>query len=316
MLQDNMQNSAALKDALVRFELVELATRDSDGSKVEFVRVQGKWIPRWLAERWAGAMDATKRAVGEALPSEAARDNFGRTFQGLAAVDLALDAWLWQSAHPDHDPRSMPTMLGDFYGPLIVLGYLIGGPPTTDPDFHQKTKQSLKSKSKVTLVYCYASKELKWDHETVDFDLAKHVAYQLNGKKIKVVDPDRVYAWLDKNSDWRKTSEIGAALKADFVVHIDVKDYSLTEANVNNLYRGTADCIVNVVKMDEDKKGGTVIYTTSLKSAFPKNGPVDQSTMPYAEFKKRYLSALSYEIGNLFFPTEMEDDIPYSLQKE
>ena len=35
--------------------------------------------------------------------------------------------------------------------------------------------------------------------------------------------------------------------------------------------------------------------------------------MPYPEFKKRYLSALSYEIGKLFFPTETGDDIPYSM---
>lgn len=200
--------------------------------------------------------------------------------------------------------------------PFMLLGYLLGGPPSTDPDFHQKTKQTLEGKNKVTLVYCYASKELKWDHESVDFDLAKHVAYQLNGKKIKVVDPDRVYAWLDKHDRWRKTAEIGAAFKADYIVHIDVKDYSLTEANVNNLYRGRADCIVNVVKMDENKRDGAVIYTTSLKSNFPKNGPVDQAAMPFTEFKKRYLSALSYEIGKLFFSTETGDDIPYSMLQQ
>ena len=199
---------------------------------------------------------------------------------------------------------------------IVLLGYLLGGPPSTDPDFHQKTKQTLEGKNKVTLVYCYASKELKWDHESLDFDLAKHVAYQLNGKKIKVVDPDRVYAWLDKHDRWRKTSEIGAAFKADYIVHIDVKDYSLTEANVNNLYRGRADCIVNVVKMDENKRDGIVIYTTPIKSNFPTNGPVDQSAMPYTEFKKRYLSALSYEIGKLFFSTETGDDIPYGMLQQ
>jgi len=200
--------------------------------------------------------------------------------------------------------------------PFMLLGYLLGGPPSTDPDFHQKTKQTLEGKNKVTLVYCYAPKELKWDHDSLDFDLAKHVAYQLNGKKIKVVDPDRVYAWLDKHDRWRKTSEIGAAFKVDYIVHIDIKDYSLNEAGVNNLYRGRADCIVNVVKMDENKRDGTVIYTTPIKSNFPKNGPVDQSAMPFNDFKKRYLSALSYEIGKLFFSTETGDDIPYSMLQQ
>jgi hypothetical protein len=196
---------------------------------------------------------------------------------------------------------------------VILLGYLIGGPPSTDPDFHVKTKQTLAGKNKITLVYCYAPKELKWDNEAVDYELAKHIAYQLNSKKIKVVDPDRVQAWLDKHDKWKKVSEIGTVFKADYIVHVDVKDYSLFEANSSNLYRGRADCIVNVVKMDEDKKDGTVIYTIPIKSNFPTRAPVDSNAMAFPEFKKRYLSALSDEVGRLFYPSETGDDIPYGM---
>jgi hypothetical protein len=196
---------------------------------------------------------------------------------------------------------------------VILLGYLIGGPPTTDPDFHQKTKQSLAGKTKVVLVYCYAAKELKWDNEAVDYELAKHVAHRLNNNKIKVIDPDLVYDWLDKNDKWRKTAEIGKHFKVDYVVHIDIKDYSLFEAHSANLYRGRADIIVNVVKMDEDKRDGNVIYTTPVKSFFPTRSPVDSNVMSFAEFKKHYLSALSDEIGKLFYPKESGEDIPNGM---
>lgn len=198
--------------------------------------------------------------------------------------------------------------------PIMMLGYLIGGPPTVEPDFHKKTKkESLAGKGKVTLVYCYASKELKWDNESVDYDLAKHVAYQLNGNKIKVVDPDRVYAWLDKNSRWNKPSEIGAAFKVDYIVHIELIDYSLFEVNTTFLNRGRADCVVNVIKMDSDRKDGEVIYTHPIKSNFPINGPVDSNSMPQNEFKKRYLSFLSDQIGRLFYATETGQDIPNGM---
>ncbi|HEY3967786.1 MAG TPA: hypothetical protein VGM05_24705 [Planctomycetaceae bacterium] len=197
---------------------------------------------------------------------------------------------------------------------VMMLGYLIGGPPTVEPDFHKKTnKETLKGKKKVTLVYCYAPKELKFDNESVDYDLAKHVAYQLNGNDIKVVDPDRVYAWLDKNWRWKKPSEIGAAFKCNYIIHIDLMDYSLFEANSTYLNRGRADCIVNVIKMDEDRKDGTVIYTRPIKSNFPIRGPIDSNTMPQNEFKKRYLSFLSDEIGRLFYSTETGNDIPNGM---
>jgi hypothetical protein len=198
--------------------------------------------------------------------------------------------------------------------PILMLGYLIGGPPTTEPDFHKQTKkESLSAKGKVTLVYCYASKELKWDNESVDYDLAKHIAYQLNAKKIKVVDPDRVYAWLDKNSRWKKPSEIGAAFKVDYIIHVDLIDYSLFESNASNLYRGRADCVVNVIKMDSEGKDGRVIYTHPIKSNFPIRGPMDSNSMPHNEFKKRYLSFLSDQVGRLFYPTETGDDIPNGM---
>ncbi|MBI3863828.1 MAG: hypothetical protein HY290_18215 [Planctomycetia bacterium] len=201
--------------------------------------------------------------------------------------------------------------------PIMMLGYLIGGPPTIEPDFHKRTKkESLSANGKTVLVYCYAPKELKFDNESVDYDLAKHVAYQLNGHKIKVMDPDRVYDWLDKNWRWKKTSEIGAAFKVDYIVHIDLKDYSLFEVNSTNLNRGRADCIVNVVKMNEDKKDGTVIYTQPIKSNFPIRGPIASSDIPFNEFKKRYLSFLSDEIGRLFYPIETGSDIPNGMLAE
>lgn len=193
---------------------------------------------------------------------------------------------------------------------VVLLGYLIGGPPSTDPDFHVRTKQSLEGKNKTVLVYCYAPKELKWDNEALDFDLAKYCAHRLVGNKIKVIDPDLVYDWLDKNDKWRKTAEIGKHFRVDYVVHIDVKDYSLFEANSANLYRGRADIIVNVVKMDEDKRDGNVIYTQAVKSFFPTRSPVDSNVMSFSEFKKHYLSYLSDEIGKLFYSKETGDEIP------
>jgi hypothetical protein len=198
---------------------------------------------------------------------------------------------------------------------VVLLGYLIGGPPSSDPDFHIRTKQSLKGKNKVVLVYCYAQKELKWDNESVDYDLAKHVAHRLVQNEIKVIDPDRVHAWLDKNDKWKKTSELGKAFKVDYIVHIEVKDYGLYEPHSQNLYRGHADLIVNVVKMDEDKKDGKTIYTTTIKSHFPTRSPADSNQIPFTQFKKMYLSALSDEIGKLFYSVETGAEIPNGVMQ-
>ncbi|MGQ0637523.1 MAG: hypothetical protein ACT4QC_23190 [Planctomycetaceae bacterium] len=191
---------------------------------------------------------------------------------------------------------------------VLLLGYLIGGPPAIEPDFHKKTNQSLAGKNKTALVFCYAPTELKWDNDAVDYELAKFLAYRLNANKIKVMDPDQVHDWLDKNKDWHKVSEIGAAFKVDYIVHIDLREYSLFEEHSSDLYRGRADAIIHVVKMNEDKKDGDTIYSKELVSRFPRSTATPAHQFSYQDFKQRYLSELANEIGILFYEHFAGDD--------
>jgi hypothetical protein len=208
---------------------------------------------------------------------------------------------------------------------VLLLGYLIGGPPSIEPDFEIKTKESLKGKKKTVLVLCYAPTELKWDNEAVDYDLSKHVAYQLNANKIRVIDPDRVQAWLDKNPNWDKPSQVGAAFGVDYVIYVDLNNYTLFEEHSANLYRGQADCIVSVIKMDEvDEKErldedvmrtreGESVYSKNIQSRYPEATPVSVDQFSYANFRKMYLTRLSGQIGQLFYESYAGDDIPHRV---
>lgn len=196
---------------------------------------------------------------------------------------------------------------------VLLLGYLIGGPPSIAPDFDEKTKESLADKGKKVLVLCYAPTELKWDNEAVDYELAKHVAYRLNLNKIKVIDPDRVNNWLDQNPDWDKPAELGKAFDVHYVVYIDMKEYSLFEEHSSNLYRGRTQAIVSVIKMDEDRKDGRVIYSKELVSRYPISTPKSVDEIAYANFKKLYLSRLSEEVGILFYEHFAGDEVPHRM---
>ena len=101
------------------------------------------------------------------------------------------------------------------------LGYLIGGPPSIQPDFEKLTKESLKDKGVKVAVVCFAPDEIRLNFIDVDKDMAKYVAHRLTQKDIKVVHPDRVQDWLDQHDDWDKPDEIGEATGATHVIFID-----------------------------------------------------------------------------------------------
>src|SRR5262249_40625679 len=64
--------------------LVEEMVSDETRVKVALVRVEGKWIPRWFANRWSLAVSSLKSMLLESMPAESPRENFGKPFQILA----------------------------------------------------------------------------------------------------------------------------------------------------------------------------------------------------------------------------------------
>jgi len=191
---------------------------------------------------------------------------------------------------------------------ILFLGYLIGGPPSIEPKFDAETKESMTDRGVTVAVICFAPNEVRYNFESIDHELAKYVTMRLHEHKIKVINPDRVKAWLDENKDWDKPEEIGSAFGTTYVVYIDLNDFSLYEDGSATLYRGKAEAIVSVWKMDEDGASER-IFLEEVRSRFPLHQPRSASEESYNTFKARYLSRLSEEIGRLFYEYYVADDI-------
>jgi hypothetical protein len=194
---------------------------------------------------------------------------------------------------------------------LILAGYLIGGPPSIEPDFDKMTNKSMTDLDVTVAVVCYAPTELKWDFDQIDNELAKYISFQLRDHKIQVISPDYVRAWLDENPDWDKPEEIGAHFNTTYVIYIDLHEYSLYEENSANLYRGRAEGLISVYEMDDDGNGER-IYSKEIISKYPRLAPRSTSEVTHTNFKRQYLSRLSDEIGRLFYEYYAGDNIPYA----
>jgi hypothetical protein len=204
----------------------------------------------------------------------------------------------------------LPLTLCGCLKPLIFFGYLLGGPPSIEPDFDTMTKKSMTAKDVTVAVVCYAPLEVKYDFSAIDHELAKYLSFRLVQHKIKAAKPDLVRAWLDENADnWDEPSEIGKALGVKYVIYIDLSSFNLWEENSHNLYRGRAEAVVSVFEMDDDGEGHK-IYSKEITSQYPTVAPRASTEVPYATFKQQYLSRLSEEIGRLFYEHYNGDDIP------
>lgn len=190
----------------------------------------------------------------------------------------------------------------------MLLGLLISGPPTVEPEFDRQTKESMTEKDVTVAVVCFAPTEVRYSFENIDHELAKYVSFRLMENKISVIPPDHVRAWLDENRDWDKPEEIGAAFNTTYVIYIDLNEFSLYEEGSATLYRGRSEAVVSTWKMAED---GTAekIFSMEKVSRFPQQQPVSTAEETYANFKARYLSRLSDEVGRFFYEYYLADEI-------
>lgn len=192
---------------------------------------------------------------------------------------------------------------------FIMLGYLVGGPPSVEADYEKMTKKSLTDKGVKVAVVCFAPDEIRLNYIDVDKEIAKYVAHRLVKHNIKVVHPDRVQDWLDKHEDWDRPEEIAEATGATHIIFIDVHKYNLFEENSHELYRGRCEVLVSVFEMQKDGGDADKIYTKEKTSTYPLEVARPQSEISYDMFRRQYLARLSEEIGRFFYEYFNGDDI-------
>lgn len=192
---------------------------------------------------------------------------------------------------------------------IVLLGYLIGGPPSIEPDFDAMTKKSLTDKDIVVAVACYAPKDVLYDFSHIDRDLTRMVSQRLRDHKITVRHPDVVFKWIDENPDYDQPVEIGVALQVTHLIYIDLTNFTLYEKGSHELYRGRSEGMVTVFEIDKDSEDGEPIYTKELLSVFPLAVPRSSYEVSKQVFLGQYLARLSEEVGRLFYEHYNGDDI-------
>ena len=192
---------------------------------------------------------------------------------------------------------------------FVGIGYLLGGPPSIEPDFDRMTNLSLTDKDVIVAVACYAPNELKWDNSEVDREIAEYVSHRLHQHKVVVRRPEQVRQWIEKNPDWDQPEEIGKAVDVTHVVFIDLSEFSLYEKDSANLYRGRAEAIISVVAK-QPSGDWSELYVKEIVSQYPLMTPRQTSQQSFAAFKRQYLEHLSDEVGRLFYEYYNGDDFP------
>lgn len=128
-------------------------------------------------------------------------------------------------------------------------------------------------------------------------------------RDIQVIKASRVAKWQDEHHDWTtmEPAEIGQALKADYVVYLEVGRIKLYEDGPSQiLYRGHADVTVSVVRVENEE---VVFGPEPLSIYYPKDRPVPVSPeIPPAKFRREFIRRMAERISWFFLPHESGEE--------
>ncbi|QDU43906.1 hypothetical protein Mal52_23840 [Symmachiella dynata] len=214
-------------------------------------------------------------------------------------------AHAYSSTFSDMMPFGMPPKT------LILLGYLIGGPPSIEPAFDEATGLSLKQSSRKLLLVCQAKDTVKTDDNTLAATLQQSVRDQLKSRDITTSKISK-----SKTPDLQTTSAkdlatLGKSEEAGFVISLLIKKFTLVEDGSSDLYRCRATVDVSVIRVGN----GESIFEREVNIHFPLRGPVSNKKLPLKRFRELSIKDLSQQIGYIFYERYAGDyDAPTELE--
>jgi hypothetical protein len=180
---------------------------------------------------------------------------------------------------------------------LTTVAILVKG-TDIDPEF-----AGLRGKKVV--VVCRPASTLMFGNPTIASELAREVSIALrtNVPRIKVIDQQKVAQWTDTH-EWSEYPDVGKALKAEFVVGIDLQDLAIYQSQT--LYQGKANVSVTVYDCTGETK---VVFEKCLpQTVYPPNTGIPASDQPEAQFRRKFVTVLADQIGRHFYSHDAKAD--------
>ena len=109
---------------------------------------------------------------------------------------------------------------------------------------------------KKVVVLTHAVSGVGMEFQSLDRDITKKVVAILKEKvkKIDVVEPDKIFSWVDDHPQWTSSEEIAKArTEADVVIFLEIETFQIQNAGDIGVFEGTAKTHIMVTEMVHPK---------------------------------------------------------------
>ncbi|GAB4142977.1 MAG: hypothetical protein Tsb009_13750 [Planctomycetaceae bacterium] len=188
---------------------------------------------------------------------------------------------------------------------FVMAGKMIYGDPKVTCAFTKQTGVNLAEERKKVVVLCTFPELSRGEYSSVGADIVENVTLRLKREGIVVVKSKKVYDWLDdRNGIWSDPDELAEAFDADYIVHIDLEEFTHRADNSPGMYQGRTVGNVyayKIVENEDGEKRADSVLASEFKSVYPPNNPVSVSKKSENTFLREYVDRISEQLAQYFY---------------
>jgi hypothetical protein len=189
----------------------------------------------------------------------------------------------------------------------VMFGKVLFGDPQVKSEFEQRTGISLlKSEMKVAVI-CTAPASVVAEFDGLQYDVQEEVTRRMRIRKLDVASDNDVIGAMNNTGGQFDQDAVAAALDdVDYIIHVDIENFTHTEDNNPKLYRGRSNGIIYAYEVDRgpDAVGGPKarkVFYQEFTTEYPKSQPIEAEKMAARVFKQRCVDQLADVVGRTFY---------------
>jgi hypothetical protein len=173
----------------------------------------------------------------------------------------------------------------------VMMGKMFFGDPKMKSQFRSATGVDLTKGEKSILLACSAPHSVLSRNPSIQIDIVDRMSRTLETRGVKIISSDDVAAWFDDHGEWGDFSELARRFDADYVMNIQIEEFSVDVPDSRNLQQGKIAGKVQVLDCGQNDEPSTA-FERRFSVSFPdypvprenKSEQLDRISLTLAQF--------------------------------
>jgi len=195
----------------------------------------------------------------------------------------------------------------------VMFGKVFFGNPMVKSAFEARTGVSLLKDNRKVAVVCTAPSSVVAEFDSLQFNLQEEVTRRMRLRKINVASDDEVISALnDAGGRFSKDALAAALPDVDYIIHIDIENFTHTEDGNPSLLRGRSNGIVYAYEVQHGPDAGgspraLQVFYQEFTTEYPKAAPANAERMSVRVFRQKCVDQLADIVGRTFYDVETSE---------